>query len=303
MKRFLLVCLAVVAAMLGCSNPHVAIGIDAGMRHQPTIQWMSIHSFEVSVSEHGGILVDVLGEYGGGEAHHQTHHVVSDQTIDIEITITSIRGLPNVVVKEVAYIYHEVIEIQPLPLGAYTVNVNGQKKRFRSGRLRSGLSDETGDLPPMPLAAAHPIASQAKADAQRDAENDVKKRLWVGVGLASCCVSAPIAATVSGTAAVVSNGIGECTVSAYLIGYAIGGIAPFLGIFSHQGRVPSHRLIGNASEYVGFYSQAYRQNVRAIRLRWALAGGGIGCLITAGALWYILPRVGQIPSDPLGSPD
>jgi len=126
-----------------------------------------------------------------------TRYIVAGETINILVTVPAVRPLPNVRIQDelvfyndVAIIYHEVIEIQPLPPRAYTVNVNGQKKRFRRGRLRSGLPDETGDLPPMPLAAAHPIASQAKADAQRDAEKDVKKTLG---GCRSCellCVCA-----------------------------------------------------------------------------------------------------------------
>ncbi len=101
----------------------------------------------------------------------------------------------------------------------------------------------------------------AEADAIQDANTDVNKPLWIGVG---------------GLLA------GLALIHDYSCLLSVGGLA---GTHFYRPNPPAERLIGKSSEYVNVYSEAYKNEVAKQQTLWSAAGcvGG-GAIITGFAL-------------------
>ena len=150
------------------------------------------------------------------------------------------------------------------------------------------------------------LIATAKADAERDAETDVNKLLWTGVGCAApffgllgCFAGAHVVLT--GT--IESSGSGNClndlgndlgSVTGDLIigggvGCLVGYSVPILPIYTYRLSPLPERLIGKSSEYVDFYTDAYKTKTQRLRGGAASTGAlvGTGCLIG----WLVLANV------------
>ena len=142
---------------------------------------------------------------------------------------------------------------------------------------------------------------EAKTAAERDASNDINKLAWWGAGARGAISWGLIGASFGfGVGCLIdfyhgnqffynptynfTTRSGECI--GPVIGIAIGGLAPLIGIYRYQGNPPPERLVGKSPEYVEFYTAAYQAKTRSIRTKWATAGGligvgvglGLGCL-------------------------
>ena len=148
-------------------------------------------------------------------------------------------------------------------------------------------------------AAAHDINAvnlEARAAAERDANNDINKFLWFGVGLGAC-IGPPaggLAGCVVGNSIdpIESSGLFFFDVSgAAMLGGCVGvaaGVAPFIWAFYkyHQSQPPSERLIGKSPEYVEFYTDVYRAKTRSLRKKYAARGAAtpIGLMMIASLI-------------------
>ena len=139
---------------------------------------------------------------------------------------------------------------------------------------------------------------EAKTAAERDASNDINKLAWWGAGARGAISWGFIGASFGTSVGCLidlyhdeddffddsTTGSGVCIGT--VIGIAIGGLAPLIGIYRYQGNPPPERLLGKSPEYVEFYTAAYQAKTRSIRTKWATAGGligvglglGLGCL-------------------------
>lgn len=102
-----------------------------------------------------------------------------------------------------------------------------------------------------------PVDVLAKTSAKRDAEVDTRQPLWIGgnflLGLAGGCVL---------------------------------GSVGILGAYMYEPVPPASRLMGKSPEYVLFYTDAYKERVRTLRVRSAVLGclGGSvvsGCVLAS----------------------
>ena len=100
-------------------------------------------------------------------------------------------------------------------------------------------------MPLMAVAEIEPWRLEARVDAERDAEAEVKQVLWIGGG--------------------------------FLLGLTGGcvlGSVGLLGAGFYEPQVPASRLIGKSPEYILLYADTYRDRARVLQLRSAF----IGCL-------------------------
>ena len=134
--------------------------------------------------------------------------------------------------------------------------------------------------------AAGGVDRAAKAAAERDAQTDFNNRnklSWAGIGsglpvigcalgVAGCLIGTDIyvALTPDG-----SLPLGCC------VGYtAACTAAGLLGIYSLPAAPPAERLLGKSPAYIAFYTDAYTQQKRLLRLSWT----AVGTAISFGAL-------------------
>ncbi len=128
----------------------------------------------------------------------------------------------------------------------------------------------------------------AKGDAALDAENDISKITWMGVGV---CV--PILSLTTGVVAAYTFGDtegggglpgGYGFGSPSIIGFFGGAGLVFCGasylIYSHKTVPPPEHLLGKSPEYIQDYTTAYQKTMRSLRIKYALAG--VGCFRLAG---------------------
>ena len=111
------------------------------------------------------------------------------------------------------------------------------------------------------IAQQNSVEIQAKTDAKRDAKTDVNKLLWTGIGCVYLygCLCITFDEIVSGGS--------SCFFSS-------SDPINFISISPRP-----ERLLGKSPEYIDFYTNAYKKEVREFRTQWVLIGAGTGCLI------------------------
>jgi len=125
----------------------------------------------------------------------------------------------------------------------------------------------------------------AKGDAALDAENDISKITWMGVGV---CV--PILSLATGVVAAYtfedtessggSDYFGNPSVPAFFGGAGLVFCGASYFIYSHKTVPPPEHLLGKSPEYIQDYTTAYQKAMRSLRIKYALAG--VGCFRLVG---------------------
>lgn len=110
------------------------------------------------------------------------------------------------------------------------------------------------------IAQQNSVEIQAKTDAKQDAETDVNKLLWTGIGCVYLygCLCVTFDELVSGG-----------TSCSFLSSDPI----DFIPISPRP-----ERLLGKSPEYIDFYTNVYKKEVTEFRTQWVLIGAGTGCL-------------------------
>ena len=139
------------------------------------------------------------------------------------------------------------------------------------------------------FAQQNPIQAQAKADAIRDADHDMKKAWWFMSGLVSSsvgCAAGGIGGCLFGMfidagsdmfidAGSDTNCIGsDRTMLSCSILFGVLAVPAAVFILPHNPNPPLDRLLGKPPEYIEVYLQTYRSKTVSLRKR----------LITAGSL-------------------
>ena len=113
-------------------------------------------------------------------------------------------------------------------------------------------------MPLIALAQPTPVAAQAEADAVADANRDVNKPLWFGVG---CVFSGLVFVPVPGWSACLLPPAGVT------------------GTYFYRPAPPTSRLLGKTPEYISVYTSTYkskRGNIQAsMSASGCVAGGGV----------------------------
>ena len=135
------------------------------------------------------------------------------------------------------------------------------------------------------------VKLEAEAAAMQDARSDTNEILWFGTGFAAfaigcpvgactgCCIGSIVSPSYFYDSDSTAQGIGS------LIGFTVGVLVPFIGIYRYKSHPSPERLMGKSPEYVEFYTDAYKAKTRLIQTATATAGAAIGCgLITLGCL-------------------
>ena len=132
---------------------------------------------------------------------------------------------------------------------------------------------------PVSFAQQNSIQTQAKADAHKDVNRDMRESLWFLSGLVGSSAGA-----ISGCA---SGGLVGFLIEDFLSddvpavdSCSIGGILLFgvlaapicVHLYPHSPRPPPEPLLGKTPEYVAAYTQAYRSKSISLRRRWVTAG-------------------------------
>ena len=137
----------------------------------------------------------------------------------------------------------------------------------------------TFNIPFMTFAQQNTANLLAIADAKRDAEADVNKWLWGGIGfigVPGCAALGFIGGLLVGSQhSSGSYGLSFSPEEAWggLIGSGIGCLLPFIPIYFYKSGPPPERLIGKSPEYVDTYTDAYKSKVRQLRI--VSAGAGV----------------------------
>ncbi|MDE0635659.1 MAG: hypothetical protein OXI43_07395 [Candidatus Poribacteria bacterium] len=116
-----------------------------------------------------------------------------------------------------------------------------------------------------------PAVVQAKQDAKQDAEADLNKRLWMGVG--SACMFLPMLGGLASSLVTQSDSIDQA-----MGGMCIGMTVSFIGtpaLIIYPPTPPSERLLGKTAEYIDVYTDVYKRRTRRLREKYAAAGCGI----------------------------
>ena len=157
----------------------------------------------------------------------------------------------------------------------------------------------TVSLPFGAIAQQNSVQIEAEAAAAQDAGGDINKLLWFGAGVGVCCIGGTIGGLTGGyvgnlispTEIEATEGLGfapnygtvdinNCgpTLIGSGIGFSVGVLVPFIGIYYYQGSPPPERLLGKSPEYVEVYTKAYKGRSRWLRTSWAAIGAtGGGC--------------------------
>ena len=138
---------------------------------------------------------------------------------------------------------------------------------------------------PVSFAQENPMQAQAKADAHRDINHDMKKSLWFMSGL----VGSSVGFSAGGTGGfllglligarsdancisfVSDDPLASCSIAgSILFGVLVVPAAVF--IYPHNPSPPLERLLGKPPEYIEAYLQAYRSKTISLRKRLVTAG-------------------------------
>ena len=128
-------------------------------------------------------------------------------------------------------------------------------------------------MPFVTFAQQHSVQAEAITAAEQDANKDVNKFLWFGVG---CILS-----------------------GLFFLSEPFGYIVPpsgIVGTYFYRPTPPPSRLIGKSPEYVAAYTSAYQAKRGNIQALWASAGclgGGLTIVaVVVGTLSHIFVREG-----------
>lgn len=140
------------------------------------------------------------------------------------------------------------------------------------------------------LTFSHPfliLAQQnsAEAQAKQDAEADLNKSLWIGVG---CAVLPSIwlgGALVGLCAGSLDQSGGDFIISEQeacgaLIGMIFGCSVPLTLVYNYRLTPPPERLLGKSPEYIDVYIDAYKTRTRQLRGQYA----AVGCVSVGGMM-------------------
>ena len=142
----------------------------------------------------------------------------------------------------------------------------------------------------------------AKAEAERDAQQDVNRLKWGGFGGVLGFVGGGICVTVTvgeSAACLIEMGcsaaLGEDSdyevrfesIALGAAGFIIASL-PLSYAANLQPTVPSGRLIGKSPEYVTSYTDAYQKSVQRLRMRCVWAGTATGCVLSLFILGPLL---------------
>ena len=122
----------------------------------------------------------------------------------------------------------------------------------------------------------------AKADAERDADNDVNKLTWGCVGGVLGVVgtaSAVLGCLVAAFEAESGDGLSAdetLAVSLFIFGGGIVAVSPAVLAISIKPTPPSERLLGKSPEYVDTYVDTYVRKVRHHRRMATVKGAAVG---------------------------
>lgn len=140
------------------------------------------------------------------------------------------------------------------------------------------------------LAQQNSVEVQAKLDAERDADADVDKRLWILMGGGMFVVTTGL--TLFGIGEACKSGLQSSSPGDACAGALISiiGIPALTGygmnaIINRIPPPPAERLLGKSPQYINFYNDAYKKRVKRVRSYSVLAGtliSGVG--IIAGAV-------------------
>ena len=132
--------------------------------------------------------------------------------------------------------------------------------------------------------------NSAEVQAKQDAEADMNKWLWTGVGFVTpfCITLGCIAGFYVGSMGAQSYDFqsgdfqlfSDQQLCGTCVGFAVGYTVPFIPMFTYLGP-PPERLLGKSPEYVNFYTDAYKSKNIQLRGKWLTVGsllGGIGVL-------------------------
>ena len=148
-----------------------------------------------------------------------------------------------------------------------------------------------------------PVSLAAKIAAEQDANSDFNNRSWIGIGAGVAAIGC--VATLAGYG--IGSALSPDTPSALdfmislprdeemigcCVGFTVGTLVPFIGIYSYPAHPPAERLVGKSTEYVEHYTAAYSKRTRYLRTRSAMVGCGAtggGVMLLGGLLSNLFP--------------
>ena len=134
-----------------------------------------------------------------------------------------------------------------------------------------------------------------------DAETDINRLLWTGVGFTSPflgCLGCIFGSELASRGAIVSSestdgltgfGTGVSDACSILfvgggIGCIIGNSIPMIPVYFYPISPPPERLIGKTPEYVASYTNAYKTKTEQLRIKAASIGAGVGTGLLLGLM-------------------
>ena len=134
----------------------------------------------------------------------------------------------------------------------------------------------------MPVSLAQQVMqTQAKADAHKDVNRDMRESLWFLSGLVGSsagaytgCLSGILAGILIEDLDILPDAVpavDSCGIGGILL-FGILAVPISVHLYPHSPRLPPERLLGKSPEYVVAYTQAYRSKAISLRKRWVTAG-------------------------------
>ena len=146
---------------------------------------------------------------------------------------------------------------------------------------------------PVSLAQQQSLQAQAKADAHRDVNRDMRESLWFLSGLVSssvCCAGGGVGVFLGGLLLGDFDifpdegpSMGSCIIAGGIL-CGVLTVPAAIFIYPHKPSPPLERLLGKPPEYIEVYLQAYRSKTISLRKRWVTAGSitanlGVGVML------------------------
>ncbi len=154
---------------------------------------------------------------------------------------------------------------------------------------------------PVSLAQENPIQAQAKADAHKDVNSDMREKWWFMSGLVGSSVgfaAGGVGACLSGLIidfdpvnscvySISDDPMASCGLAgAIFCGVLVVPTAVF--IYPHNPSPPLERLLGKSPEYIKAYLHAYRSKTVSLRKRMVTAGSITSNLGMGAMLLFII---------------
>ena len=125
--------------------------------------------------------------------------------------------------------------------------------------------------------------NSVEMQAKRDAEADLNKLLWTGVGCGILWF--PIALAGIGVAIGLAAGtqsysggdlLNDQSTCGACVGLTIGCLIPPISIYNYRPTPPPERLLGKSPEYIDVYTDAYKKRARQFQLTYSATGCAVG---------------------------